>query len=377
MAVEGSSRKVLRLCDPFGGSGTSGLAAQFMGIESVSIEVNPFLADLIEAKVGSYCVHELHTALPRVVSRVRRADASPIKALGALPPTFVEPGRNGRWLFDTAVAAEIARIRKSIACEPQSSIRRLFTVLLAGILIEFSNAVVSGKGRRYRQRWKSRRPDPSRVLTRFCDVVKNAIVEINAFGKRAETTATVICGDSREQIGNVGLVDLIICSPPYPNSFDYTDVYNVELWMLGYLRSQFENQCLRRSTLSSHVQTRRVFATPPNTPALDNVMRRLDRVRAKLWDENLVDMVGGYFSDLKMLLEGCIDALKPRGQAWFVVGDSQYAQVRVKVGDILAELAPTVGFRVIRREPFRSMRLSPQQGGDRKLAENLVVLAKI
>jgi len=30
-------------------------------------------------------------------------------------------------------------------------------------------------------------------------------------------------------------VDAAIFSPPYPNSFDYTDVYNLELWVLGYL----------------------------------------------------------------------------------------------------------------------------------------------
>ena len=41
--------KIRRLADPFGGSGTSALTCQFLGIQPVTIEVNPFLADLIAA----------------------------------------------------------------------------------------------------------------------------------------------------------------------------------------------------------------------------------------------------------------------------------------------------------------------------------------
>jgi hypothetical protein len=376
MAVKESPRKVRRLCDPFGGSGTSSLTAQFMGIESTSIEVNPYLSELIAAKVAKYDVGALISALPRVARRVQRI-GTPVKLdAGFLPPTFVEPGCNGRWLFDSAVAREIFKLRFAIEQEVDPKIRKLFKVLLGGLLIEFSNAVVSGKGRRYRKNWQTRRADPAQVIHQFCDSVGNAIVEISASGGRSNTLASVICGDSREKIKNVGSVDLIVCSPPYPNSFDYTDVYNIELWMLGYLASPQANQKLRRSTLSSHVQIRREFAKPPCTPAIDRLMRRLGRVREDLWDENLVDMVGGYFADLRILLEGCAEILRPRGQAWFVVGNSQYAHVQVNVANILSELASGVGLKAVRQEPFRSMRLSPQQGGNRRLAESLVVLAK-
>jgi DNA modification methylase len=38
--------KVRHVIDPFGGSGTTALAAQFLGAKPTTIEVNPFLADL-------------------------------------------------------------------------------------------------------------------------------------------------------------------------------------------------------------------------------------------------------------------------------------------------------------------------------------------
>jgi hypothetical protein len=375
MAVKASQRTVRRVLDPCGGSGTTALAAQFMGIDSVSIEVNPFLADVIKAKVCSYEVHELIKALPRVARLAQRSKPTG-SLLTFLPPTFVEPGRNGRWLFDSRVVEELSKLQGAINGEPAPAVRRLLTVLLGGLLTEFSNATVSGKGRRYRKNWESRRVDPRTVLPRFCDSVANAIVEIDALGNRPKSRAQVLRGDSRIRIGEAGQVDLVVCSPPYPNSFDYTDVYNIELWMLGYLKSFAHNTELRRSTFTSHVQVDRKYGQPPRTPMLDRTMQRLERARHSLWDSHLVDMVGGYFADLTVLLQGVVAALKPTGQAWFVVGDSQYAQVRVRVADVLSELAPMNGLTVVRREPFRSMRLSPQQGGSRRLAETLVVLAK-
>jgi hypothetical protein len=43
--------RVERCLDPFGGSGTTAVTCRMLGISSVSVEVNPFLADLIEAKL--------------------------------------------------------------------------------------------------------------------------------------------------------------------------------------------------------------------------------------------------------------------------------------------------------------------------------------
>lgn len=376
MAVVQSARTVKRLCDPFGGSGTSALAAQFLNVESISIEVNPFLSDLINAKVHKYDLGELLSALPRVMRRASRKAPSEKAFFDSLPPTFIEPGRNGRWLFDEAVAKEIFRLQASIECEDDASVRRLFNIILGGMLVDFSNAVVSGKGRRYRSGWESRRANPADFVVAFSECIAKAIIEIDAHSDRPFPVTKVLQGDCRSRIEEVGNVDLVVCSPPYPNSFDYTDVYNIELWMLGYLKSSAENAALRRSTLSSHVQISRAFSLAPPSPTLENALRSMSRISEKLWDVNLVSMVGGYFADMSQLLEGCKKILCQNGQIWLVVGDSQYAGVRVDVAQILTELGAELGLKTVKKQPFRSMRLSPQQGGAHGLAETLVVLQK-
>lgn len=375
-AVKSSPIPVRRLADPFGGSGTSALAAQFLGVEPVTIEVNPFLADLISSKLADYRVPSLLAAMIRVTRKAGESRLQGARMLRALPPTFVEPGVKDRWLFDMPVAVQIFRLRETIEAEQDLKIRRLFRVLLGGLVTSFSNAVVSGKGRRYRENWQERRVDPACVIPTFADAVAAAIVEISACSTRLVTTSTVLQGDSRALFKGIEPVDQIVCSPPYPNSFDYTDVYNMELWMLGYLRSSAENIDLRRSTLTSHVQVSRKFEPAPRTPSLDRALGELRSVVKDLWDPRIPAMVGAYFADIEKLLSASVRLLPPGGQAWFVVGDSQYAEVHVQVAKILAELAPKLGLRVERVTPFRSMRVSPQQSGRPMLSEDLVVFSR-
>src|SRR5690242_5281796 len=64
----GSSTIGVRNCiDPFGGSGTTALACQFLGVDPTTIEVNPFLADLIEAKLSRYSSEGLVSDLSRII----------------------------------------------------------------------------------------------------------------------------------------------------------------------------------------------------------------------------------------------------------------------------------------------------------------------
>jgi hypothetical protein len=212
----------------------------------------------------------------------------------------------------------------------------------------------------------------------FSEAVVKAIYEIRRYEKRLGKNYQVLRGDARELIPTNEGYDLTVFSPPYPNSFDYTDVYNVELWVCGYLHSSSDNRELRLSTLRSHVQIKRSFDAPVlNSLTLERVASELDEVRAKLWDQDIPAMVSAYFADMNGILTKLHDGLIPGGRAYVVVGDSQYAGVRVPVAQILNELALAGGFQVAGEEPFRSMRASPQQGGRQQLAESGRMVARV
>lgn len=367
-------RPVASCIDPFGGSGTTALACQFLGVSPTTIEVNPFLADLIEAKLSTYDIDQLVVDFSEVIDSRYGEYADPFP--GA-PLTFVQPGLSGRYIFSRPVASRLASLRAGIMKLNDAANRRLMLVLLGAISLSISNVVVSGKGRRYRRDWESRQPGPEAADAAFSDAVVKAIYEIRRYEKRLGKDYQVLRGDARELIPTSESYDLTVFSPPYPNSFDYTDVYNVELWVCGYLQSSADNRDLRLSTLRSHVQIKRSFDAPVLTsPTLDRVALELDGVRAKLWDQNIPAMVSAYFADMNVVLSKLREGLIAGGRAYMVVGDSQYAGVRVPVAQILNELALAGGFEIAGEEPFRSMRASPQQGGREQLAETLITLSR-
>ncbi len=376
-AIKESDIEVSSCLDPFGGSGTTALACQFLGVHPTIIEVNPYLADLIEVKLAHYDVDALALDLNVVLRNARLTDLGKILDAITLPATFVEPGVAGRWIFNLDIARQVHCLLCAINKLDNRLHRQLFKIILGGILISVSNVVISGKGRRYRRGWKVRRPEPEKVAHLFSEAAQRAILEVRQYENRAQRRFDLLRGDSRVLLRNRIPTDLAVFSPPYPNSFDYTDVYNVELWVLGYLGNRIDNQELRRSTLCSHVQISRDFpSAPPTSPALTRALEQLNSLRPDLWSSWIPEMVGGYFSDLSEVLSGVHASLSAKGKVWMVVGDSRYGGVQIETAGILAEIAPHIGYSIESFEPFRSMRSSAQQGGRHELSEALLVLSK-
>lgn len=365
--------------DPFGGCGTTALTCQFLGVRPTTIEVNPFLADLIETKLTIYDEDALvqdWTALQARCAVAEVIGEGEGYTFPGAPATFVEPGVGGRWIFDAAVAARIGTYLREIEAVEVESHRRLFRVLLGSVLIEASNVTISGKGRRYRSNWQARRRGVGDLSIALGAAFGDALYDLCRYGARREASYRLLHGDSRVRITEAEPVDLVLFSPPYPNSFDYTDIYNVELWTLGYLKSGSDNQTLRESTLRSHVQIRRSFTSSDlGSAALAETLERLDAAQADLWNRHIPGMVASYFEDLVTILRGARDRLTPGGQIVMVVGDSRYAGVLVDVPLIVRELVPGLGLRCEEVREVRSMRSSPQHGGALTLGESLLRLA--
>jgi hypothetical protein len=362
--------------DCFGGSGTTALTCQFLGIEPTTIEVNPFLADLIEAKLAKYDHHTLIGDYTEIVGKVcsRTFDMRTIRG-ESWPATMVEPGVKDRWIFPRETFRRILSIRQAIDEIADPTNQRLLRVLLGSILVDMSNVVISGKGRRYRGNWKATQKSPQEVSAAFQAAFHSALFDISAHGSRQCESYTLLRGDSRVQVANAPQTDIALFSPPYPNSFDYTDIYNVELWVLGYLKSRGDNIELRNSTLRSHVQVSRDMSWEGlQSPKLRKTVNALRKKRDDLWDPNLPDMIGAYFADLDSILRSIRSRMNPDGAVLMTVGDSRYADVLIDVGDILSELAPGAGYVCEAVTPIRAMKTSAQQGWVASLSEDLVRL---
>lgn len=368
--------KVTRCLDPFGGSGTTAVTCRMLGIASTVIEVNPFLADLIKAKLTPVPAAGFCAAYDGVMTELAVKREDNLLAEG-MPPTMVEPGPDGRFVFPVDVYATIrAIVRTSTALPPDEA--RLLKVLLGAALVPNSNVTVNGKGRRYRHGWEARRRSSADLVASLDAAVDKAAADLTSYSGLPRGRHTVHCGDARRALANVKKADVAIFSPPYPNSFDYTDVYNIELWMLGYLNSSADNRVLRRRTLRSHVQTKwqstRCVAA---SKTLRATLEALRQARADLWNPHIPEMIGYYFDDLGTVFAQLRRVLPLGHHAVVAIGDSQYGGIHVDVASILIECARRLGFRLTERGAIRSMRNSSQHGGQFELSEHCLVFERV
>lgn len=366
------------ILDCFGGSGTTGLVANKLGIRSTLIEVNPFLSDLITAKLSPCASSELTINVERVIRSAQRTKIDLDELRRRLPPTFVEPGQKERYIFNEEVAVAIEALRLAINKTKEENTRRLLTVALGACLIGVSNVRIDGKGRRYRGNWQEKQSTAADVYACFMDKTTAMAVDLIQ-NPMSDVGFQLLRGDSRELIRHVvAPVDFALFSPPYPNSFDYTDVYNVELWMLGYFASAQDNSHLRQATLRSHVQCSWPHPTQSiESPCLDETIAQLKEQRASLWDSRIPEMVLGYFEDLVKITSTIGEKLSTHGQIAMVVGNSLYAGVLIDVPKILIQALTKKNLTLVASQSVRSMRTSIQQRAETDgLNESLVILQR-
>ena len=373
--IAGCDYPVRCVLDPFGGSGTTAVTARMKGLDSTSIEVNPFLADVIRTKVTPISPESFAKSCRAVVDRTRVV-LGDYKTIEGAPATLVEPGVKGRYVYSREAYGAIRALNRRIA-QLDVEEARLARVLLGSVLVECSNVWINGKGRRYRQNWQTRRITKEDVFERFEIAVTRAVEDLSTFSGFADSEHRVYTDDARSRLKKISSADLAIFSPPYPNSFDYTDVYNLELWMLGYLRCRRDNRSLRTRTIRSHVQIGWPEArTPRPTPKLKALKNSLEECRKDLWNQHIPEMVMGYFADLENVLVSLSRIVCAGGNVVVAVGDSLYAGVRIDTAGILAEIGERNGYNVEDTCKIRSMRASAQNGSGLDLSETALRLKR-
>lgn len=174
-------------------------------------------------------------------------------------------------------------------------------------------------------------------------------------------------------------IDLVITSPPYLNSRDYTDTYMLELKTLGFTDSAAEIRKLREKTLRSHVQIKWEDDTQINNVLLTETLRKLESASENIeqWNDSIIDMVRLYFVDMKKIFCVLYKKMKQNGRVYFNVSNSAYFNVLIDTLEICASIAEQEGFKVIEIRDARKLKTSPQQQEKvGKLLEGVIVLER-
>jgi DNA modification methylase len=368
------------ILDPFCGSGTTPLAATMAGHTALGIERNPFLAFVSKTKLAQCRPTTIQNHLGAVEAAAIRGAVSPLESFS----TFSPAGGAEKWLFNTSVlrAFEGGWVASGECAGPG---RDLLRMCLLGAAMDNCNAFTDGKCLRYRPDWGSIALGKSEFLASLAKRVEEVNEDLKST-KLDASQAEVIGGDSRTLVADIdGPFKLCVTSPPYLNSFDYSDVYRPELFLGRFVRSNAELRIIRRSTIRSHVQAN--WPAPKRSSFGQTYARTIAEIRERasdLWDKRIPMMVQAYFEDMEDLLLRLRRLAADESTIWIVVATSAYAGVEVPVDFILAEIGERCGWCLHEIGVIRHLRTSGQNtaktdesspGPPPRLRESIVILS--
>jgi DNA modification methylase len=323
------------IIDPFAGSGTVPLVASSLNYNSIGFEVNPFLAFVANAKQSKINPDHLKSHVSTVLDGINKGAKSNLEGFS----TFTEDDKNSKWLFNIDVIRSFEGGWQATENLPRE-IKKLFRLSLISSVMNNSNAKKDGKCLRYKKNWQ----DISYNKTMFHDdFLKNIdVIHEDIETYRLKNKGKLVGGDVRKKINNhlTRKFKLCITSPPYLNSFDYTDIYRPELFLGKFVNDNKELNDLRLKTIRSHVQI--------------NCRKEL------LWNNKIPLMVQAYFEDMDNLLTKLKHKAHDDASLWIIVSTSAYAGVEIPVDLILADIGSKIGWNLEEVIVSRHLRNSNQ-----------------
>ena len=375
------NRSNLVCLEPFSGSGTTSLELQNNNIPCYAFEINPLMYNIAKVKLeNNYDLKELefwHNFIQkkRIISNIN---------LKTEFSTLYEGEEKTKWNYNEVVGKAIQKLNISINQIKEEKYKDLFLVVLASILLDVSNLYRNGKCLSYKKNWKEITFLEIDVFKKFDDKINKEIkVDIQSIKKSTQNNKDLLFNeDSRIGIEKRILdnsIDLVITSPPYLNSRDYTDTYMLELKTLGLTKTLKDIKKLRENTLRSHVQIKWQDSESINNKTLENTFDLLAKSikKEQLWNSSILDMIRLYFVDIQKIFHILYKKMKQKGRIYFNVSNSAYFNVLINTIDICGEIATNEGFKVIEIREARKLKTSPQQRDKIKsLLEGVIVIEK-
>ena len=364
--------------DPFVGSGTVTTASSLAGVESLGFEVNPFLSFVARTKLS----RARATELSQQSTIIRRAMyenflRSPLNCYS----TFARSS-NRRGLFNEAVLNAFESGWQAIA-EVKPGYKGLLRLALIGSAVDCGNFVRDGKALRYQQKLLDCNFDECSLDQAFLQRVSRMVEDLDETKVSLGKVGRIKTGDTRSFLASGDSIsfDLCITSPPYLNSFDYSDIYRPELFLGKFVSTSDDLRRVRLSTIRSHVQVAWPKPSSDNFGKLfEHSLNGIIESRAELWDNRIPTMIQAYFEDLHIVLKGLLFHGKPSASVWIIVSTSAYAGVEIPVDLILSEMGERCGLllrevRVIRhmRSSGQHWRMSKRRTTRPPLRESLIV----
>lgn len=303
--------------DIFCGSGTTLVEALTLKRHAVGVDANPLACLIATTKTGlideadaealrTLCTRCKEFGLSLTNSSMDSLFASDKFASTCWRPPFE---RLNFW-FDEHVIEELAEVMSLCRSLKSESARNL-------ALTSFSSIVVAVSRQDSDTRYVRREKDiqPGETMRRFARALEQALQVAIEFSDTVEPRfhRTIVEANLLDAPA-IPALDLVVCSPPYPNAFSYHLYHMTRMIWLGMDQPKF-----KREEIGSH----RKYSSSGKNGATVETFR----------------------NEFESIFKWLTSYLKKGGFACFVVGNSTVKGVSVNNADILSEVSRAVGFR--------------------------------
>ncbi len=340
--LEQRSRPDLPVLDPFCGTGTTLVACAEQGIACRTVDINPFLRWLAEAKSRPYSGAELAKA-EALVERMARV-ASRGRGRAWVPALH----RIEKW-WDEATLSALSRAFAELQGK-RGKARDLAVLAFCRTLIDVGHVSFRHQSMSFRARAGA--ADVGAVLR-----AAFAALRVGAEQPLPGADAQVLVGDARQLSALLGRNSCgsVITSPPYCNRMSYIRELRPYMYWLGFLddgrqAGELDWQAIGGTWGSA---TSQLMTWEPERrlelPKLGGLTRRIAK-----HSPVLARYVERYFTDMDRHVDGVTRVVARGGELHYVIGNSKFFDVVVPAQALLAELFERHGFveartRVLRR----------------------------
>jgi len=341
------------IVDPFNGSGTVTLSSALNGNSSIGVEVNPFTAFVSRTKVSVVDVDVFDKARESVLNSTNDKKSKLLNF-----STFSENEKNKKWLFNKNVLNAFESAYQTSKSFNNKEVKDLVKLILITSAMENSNVRRDGKCLRYKNGWQDLSYDTNsfyKSLEKKFSLVREDLSVINPDMQNP----TIYCDDSRKYFSSSdeNKFSLCITSPPYLNTFDYTDIYRPELFLGEFVTSMKELYNLRLRTIRSHIQAKWDEPVKNEFGILYEVaIKEILSKKELLMNPNIPIMIQAYFEDMEIILKGLKNKAKENAELWLIVSTSAYANVEIPVDLIIGEIGNRIGWQLKEIGVLRNIR---------------------
>ena len=303
--------------DPFVGSGTVLVEAQYHGLESIGIDVNPWCLLVSRAKTQS----------PGDMSVILKGFKHDF--LKDLKPLI--PSKRLFRYYHNEILLVLGKIRAFIENVPVTARPLLLTVFVK--LAERFSLLRKSPAPRYRNSTRKVNTD---LIELFRQEVLRAIKDLSQ--RRFSPPTYLIMADSTSWLPRK--VEAVLTSPPFANNVDYIRHTQLALLWVGIAKDSHDLGRLRSIQVPACEAAARSWKPCLKEVWLTPYLESIGGSRSKGYRKFLMQYLYAMRNHLKLLAE------RLEWEAWYTIGDSILGGAYIPTHEFLAKFAKETGLKV-------------------------------